>query len=254
MNVQSPALELGGVSKRFGDTVAVDDVSIRVERGAFLGLLGRNGAGKTTSINLATGLYRPTTGRIIVLGLDIEREPIAVRRRVGVMPQDDALLEYLAGPRFLQFVGAMHGLDGATVERRSAELFETLELDPPRGALVRDYSYGMKKKLALGAALLHGPELLFLDEPFEGIDPVTAVTIRSILSGLASKGVTIVMSSHVLEIVEKICGTIAILDKGRLLANGSLESLRERHGDFANLEELFLGLMGGAKAGELSWL
>ncbi|MFA6955642.1 MAG: ABC transporter ATP-binding protein [Thermoanaerobaculia bacterium] len=250
----SPALEFDAVSKRFGETVAVNDVSLLVPRGSLVGLLGRNGAGKTTSINLATGLLRPTAGSVRVLGLDVEANAIEVKRRIGVMPQDDSLLEYLTGSQFLRFVGGVHRLPKETVEKRSREIFETLDLDPPKGTLIRDFSYGMKKKLALGAALIHGPELLFLDEPFEGIDPVTAVTIRAILSSLQSKGVTIVMSSHVLEIVERLCGTIAIIDKGRLLAFGSLDDLRARHGDFGNLEELFLSLMGGAKPGELSWL
>jgi ABC-2 type transport system ATP-binding protein len=254
MTDTTPALEFDGVTKRFGDTTAVCDVSIEVARGSFVGILGRNGAGKTTSIKVATGLLRPTAGRIRVLGLDVEKQPIEVKRRIGVMPQDDSLLEYLTGAQFLQFVGGVHGLARETVEQRSGEIFETLDLEPPKGALIRDYSYGMKKKLALGAALIHGPELLFLDEPFEGIDPVTAVTIRAILSSLQSKGVTIVMSSHVLEIVERLCGTIAIIDKGRLLAFGSLADLRERHGGSGSLEQLFLGLMGGAKPGALSWL
>jgi ABC-2 type transport system ATP-binding protein len=254
MSDTTAALELEGVTKRFGETVAVDALSLRVPRGALVGLLGRNGAGKTTSINLATGLLRPTTGSIRLLGLDVQEHPIEVKRRIGVMPQDDSLLEYLTGAQFLQFVGGVHGLDRPTIDARSREIFGTLDLDPPKGSLIRDYSYGMKKKLALGAALLHGPELVFLDEPFEGIDPVTSVTIRSILASLQSKGVTIVMSSHVLEIVERLCGSVAIIDKGRLVAFGTLDDLRERHGDFSSLESLFLGLMGGAAPGELSWL
>lgn len=170
------------------------------------------------------------------------------------MPQDDSLLEYLTGPQFLHFAGRVHGLEGDVIAGRTREIFETLELAPQPGSLVRDYSYGMKKKLALGAALIHGPELVFLDEPFEGIDPMTSRTIREILAGLQRKGVTIVMSSHVLEIVERLCDRIAIIDKGALLAFGTLGDLRERHGAFDNLEELFVGLMGGAKSGELSWL
>ncbi len=254
MDEQPAALEFDGVTKRFGETVAVSEVSLRVPRASLVGLLGRNGAGKTTSINMATGLMRPSSGSIRVLGLDVEAHPIEVKRRIGVMPQDDSLLEFLTGPQFLQFVGRIHGLGDRVIDDRAREIFETLELAPQPGTLVRDYSYGMKKKLALGAALLHGPELVFLDEPFEGIDPMTSRTIREILAALQRKGVTIVMSSHVLEIVERLCDTIAIIDKGRLLAFGSLDDLRERHGAFGSLEELFVGLMGGAKPGELSWL
>jgi ABC-2 type transport system ATP-binding protein len=251
---EAPALQFEGVTKKFGETVAVRDLSLSVGRGVLLGLLGRNGAGKTTSLNMATGLIAPTSGTIRVLGMDVERQPIDVRRRIGAMPQDDSLLEYLTGSQFLHFVGRVHGLNSEVIADRTREIFETLELTPQPGVLVRDYSYGMKKKLALGAALLHGPELLFLDEPFEGIDPMTSRTIRDILSSLQKKGVTIVMSSHVLEIVERLCDSIAIIDQGALLANGSLSDLRESHGEFDHLEELFVGLMGGAKAGELSWL
>ncbi len=248
------ALALDGVTKRFGDTVAVSDVSLRIVRASLVGLLGRNGAGKTTSINMATGLLRPSAGTIRVLGLDIEEHPMEIKRRIGVMPQDESLLEYLTGSQFLQFVGRIHGLPTSVISARAREMFETLDLAPQPGTLVRDYSYGMKKKLALAAALIHGPELVFLDEPFEGIDPMTSRTIRDILAQLQHKGVTIVMTSHVLEIVERLCDTIAIIDKGRLLAFGSLGDLRQRHGAFDNLEELFVGLMGGARPGELSWL
>jgi ABC-2 type transport system ATP-binding protein len=254
MNDPSTTLQFEGVTKRFGETVAVRDLSLSIARGSLVGLLGRNGAGKTTSISMATGLLRPTSGTIHVLGLDIEKHSIEIRRRIGVMPQDDSLLEYLTGPQFLQFVGRVHGLSFDVIDSRTREIFETLELAPQPGSLVRDYSYGMKKKLALGAALIHGPELLFLDEPFEGIDPMTSRTIREILTGLQRRGVTIVMSSHVLEIVERVCDRIAIIDRGALLAFGTLDDLRQRHSAFSSLEELFVGLMGGAKAGELSWL
>jgi ABC-2 type transport system ATP-binding protein len=253
--MESPAaLHFQGVTKRFGDAVAVDDLSLLVARGALVGLLGRNGAGKTTSIHMATGLIRPTAGSIRVLGLDVETHPLDVKRRIGVMPQDDSLLEYLTGPQFLQLVGRIHGLAENVIAARAREIFETLDLAPAPRTLVRNYSYGMKKKLALAAALIHGPELLFLDEPFEGIDPMTSRTIREILAGLQRKAVTIVMSSHVLQIVESLCDTIAIVDKGRLLAFGTLAELRTRHAGFGNLEELFVGLMGGSKPGELSWL
>jgi ABC-2 type transport system ATP-binding protein len=254
MNDDSPALHFEHVTKRFGETVAVDDVSLRVARGSLVGLLGRNGAGKTTSINLATGLMRPAAGTIRVLDIDVVADPIAVKRRIGVMPQDHSLLEYLTGPQFLQFVGGIHGLDASVVSERIRESFDTLDLAPPRGTLIRDYSFGMKKKVALAAALLHGPELLFLDEPFEGIDPVSGRTIRDILLGLRTRGITIILSSHILEIVERLCDRIAIIDRGRLLASGSLAELRDHHGEFENLESFFVGLMGGAKRGELSWL
>jgi|UPI0004A26AAC ABC-type multidrug transport system, ATPase component len=248
------AFEIENVTRRFGATTAVDALTLRVERGTLVGLLGRNGAGKTTTINMATGLLPPSEGRIRVLGLDVEKHPIEVKRRIGVMPQEESFLDFLTGPQYLRFVARVYGLPDEEISRRTEELFNTLDLAPGEGTLVCDYSYGMKKKLGLGAALIHGPEILFLDEPFEGIDPVTGRTIREILTGLQKKGITIVMSSHVLEIVEKLCNPIAIIEKGRLMGFGSLEDLEDQHGDHGSLEELFVALMGGAKKGTLSWL
>jgi len=248
------ALEFEHVTKKFGDNCAVEELSFRLEPGAFLGLLGRNGAGKTTSINLATGLLRPTSGRIRVLGQDVQENPIAVKRQFGVMPQEESSLDCLSGPQYLNLVGSIHGLDVREIERRGDELFALLDLAPEAGAQVRDYSYGMKKKLGLCAALLHGPRILFLDEPFEGIDPVTSRTIKEILSDLRRKQITVLMSSHVVDVVEKLCPLIAIIDKGRLIGLGSLEELQAQHGGHGSLEEMFVALMGGAKSGELSWL
>lgn len=249
----APALALQALRKQFGDKVAVDDLSLEVPAGSFLGLLGRNGAGKSTTLKMVTGLLKPTSGRIHILGIDLEADPVAVKRGIGVMPEDMALLEYLTGPQYLRFTGRMHGLEDAEIDRRTAELFETLDLVPAPGTLVADYSFGMKKKLALGAALLHGPRLLFLDEPFEGIDAVTSRTIKDLLTGLQRKGVTLVLTSHILEVVERLCPLIAILDEGRLLGYGPLEELRAREGS-DNLEGLFLDLVGGARKGDLSWL
>lgn len=248
-----PALALHHVRKQFGSKTAVDDLSLDVPAGSFLGLLGRNGAGKSTTLKMVTGLLKPTAGHIHVLGIDLEADPVAVKRSIGVMPEDMALLDYLTGPQYLRFTGRMHGLEDAEIDRRVAELFETLDLAPAPGTLVADYSYGMKKKLALGGALLHGPRLLFLDEPFEGIDAVTSRTIKDLLAWLQRKGVTLVLTSHILEVVERLCPLIAILDEGRLLGFGPLEELRAREGA-DSLEGLFLDLVGGARKGDLSWL
>ena len=248
------ALELDRVSKVFGSVTAVDDLSLALPVGAFLGLVGRNGAGKSTTINLAVGLLRPTAGRLAVLGLDVTREALAVKRQIGVMTQDEGSLDCLTGEQTLDLVGALHGLDRVTVAERRGELFEVLDLAPGSGALVRDYSFGMKKKLALAAALIHAPRLLFLDEPLEGIDPVTARTIRDLLLELNRRAVTILMSSHNLELVERLCPLVAIIDRGRLLGFGSLAEIRAVHGREDGLESLFVDLMGGARAGQLSWL
>ena len=245
------ALDLQNLTKRFGDKTAVDAVSLALEPGAFLGLLGRNGAGKSTTLKMVTGLLKPTSGRIRVLGLDLEADPLAVKRQIGAMPEDMALLDMLTGPQYLRFVGRMYGMPDALIDGRRAELFDTLDLAPGPKTLLTDYSFGMKKKVALCAAILHGPRIVFLDEPFEGIDPVTSRTIKDILHGLQQGGVTLVLTSHILEVVEKLCPLIAILDEGRLKGFGPLEDLR--HGE-ESLEQLFVGLVGGAPKGSLSWL
>ncbi len=246
-----PALELDALTKRFGDTLALDALSLRLEPGAFLGLLGRNGAGKSTTLKLVTGLLTPTSGRVRVQGLDLAEDPIAVKRLIGAMPEDMALLDMLTGPQYLRFVGRMHGLADDLIDARRAELFDTLDLAPGPKTLLADYSFGMKKKVALCAALLHGPSLVFLDEPFEGIDPVTSRTIKDILQTLQRRGVTLVLTSHILEVVERLCPLIAILDEGRLKGFGPLEELR---GSGASLEQVFVDLVGGAPKAELSWL
>lgn len=247
----TPALELVNLTKRFGDKTAVEELSLALEPGTFLGLLGRNGAGKSTTLKMVTGLLKPTSGRIRVLGMDLEAEPLAVKRQLGAMPEDMALLDMLTGPQYLRFVGRMYGLEDALIDRRRAELFDTLDLAPGPNTLIADYSFGMKKKVALCAALLHGPRILFLDEPFEGIDPVTSRTIKDILNSLQQRGVTLVLTSHILEVVEKLCPLIAILDEGRLKGFGSLDELRQGG---ESLEQLFVDLVGGPQKEALSWL
>jgi ABC-2 type transport system ATP-binding protein len=246
-----PALELVDLTKRFGDKIAVEGLSLSLEPGAFLGLLGRNGAGKSTTLKMVTGLLKPTSGRIRVLGLDLEADPLAVKRQIGAMPEDMALLDMLTGPQYLRFVGRMYGMPDALIDGRQAELFDTLDLAPGPKTLIADYSFGMKKKVALCAALIHGPKIVFLDEPFEGIDPVTSRTIKDILQSLQQSGVTLVLTSHILEVVEKLCPLIAILDEGRLKGFGSLDDLRQGS---ESLEQLFVDLVGGAQKGALSWL
>ncbi len=245
------ALELASLTKRFGETTAVADLSLSLEPGAFLGLLGRNGAGKSTTLKMVTGLLKPTSGHIRVLGLDIDTEALAIKRQIGAMPEDMALLDMLSGPQYLRFVGRMYGMPDALIDGRREELFDKLDLAVPPKQLIADYSFGMKKKVALCAALIHGPRMVFLDEPFEGIDPVTSRTIKDILHSLQQSGVTLVLTSHILEVVERLCPLIAILDEGRLKGFGTLEELRRGS---ESLEQLFVNLVGGAQKGELSWL
>ena len=246
-----PALRLDALTKHFGPKVAVDDLSLTVEQGAFLGLLGRNGAGKSTTLKMVTGLLRPTSGRVRVLGLDLASEPLAIKRQIGAMPEDMALLDMLTGPQYLRFVGRMYGLEDEVIDRRAAELFEKLDLQSGPKTAIADYSFGMKKKIAFCAALLHTPRILFLDEPFEGIDAVTNRTIKDILLSLQARGVTLVLTSHILEVVEKLCPQIAIIDEGRLKGAGRLEDLRQGR---ESLESFFVDLVGGVRTGELSWL
>ena len=247
----APALELKGVTKRFGEKVAVDDLTLSIEPGSFLGLVGRNGAGKSTTLKMATSLVEPSSGSITVLGHDLRHESLAARRLMGVMPEDMALLELLTGAQYLHFVGRMYGLEDAEIDKRGQELFDTLDLKPGTRTLVADYSFGMKKKLALCAAIIHGPRLLFLDEPFEGIDAITNRTIKDILLALQQKGVTLVLTSHILEVVEKLCPLIAIIDEGKLKGFGTFDELRQGG---ESLESLFVNLVGGAPRGGLSWL
>jgi ABC-2 type transport system ATP-binding protein len=245
------AIEIDDVTKRFGEKVAVDRLSLSVEQGTFLGLLGRNGAGKSTTLKMLTGLLRPTTGRVRILGEDLEQSSLAIKRQIGVMPEDMALLEMLTGAQYLRFVGRMYGLEEAVIGARQEELFAKLDLKAGPKVLIADYSFGMKKKVALCAALIHGPRIVFLDEPFEGIDPVTSRTIKDILLTLRTRGVTLILTSHILEVVEHLCPRIAILDDGRLKGYGELEDLR-KGGE--SLEALFVDLVGGVQKGELSWL
>lgn len=245
------ALELRNVTKRFGEKVAVDDLSLTINEGDFVGLLGRNGAGKSTTIKMATGLLDVTSGSISVLGLDIASRGLEARRLMGVMPEDMALLELLTGPQYLRFVGRMYGLEDKLIDTRAQELFDTLDLRPGTRTLVTDYSFGMKKKLALCSALIHAPRLVFLDEPFEGIDAVTNRTIKDILLSLQQRGVTLVLTSHILEVVERLCPRIAIIDEGKLKAWGTHDELGRGTG---TLESLFVGLVGGEQKVGLSWL
>jgi len=247
------AVELRDVTKVFGSKRAVDGLSLALPVGSFLGLLGRNGAGKSTTLKLLTGLIAPTSGTIRLLGIDLADDPIAVKKQIGTMPEDMGLLDQLTGDQYVHFVGRMRGMDEATISRRGAELFEKLDLYPGAKLMIADYSFGMKKKIALVTALLHAPKVLSLDEPFEGIDPVTSRTIKEILLGLQQKGVTLVLTSHILDVVEKLCPTIAILDEGRLKSFCTLEELKKSGGD-KGLEGLFVELVGGGKKGDLSWL
>jgi ABC-2 type transport system ATP-binding protein len=247
------ALETHGLRKTFGDLAAVDGIDLAVPRGSFYGFLGPNGAGKSTTIKCLTGLLRPTAGTFQILGIDPLADPVAVKRKTGVVPEDLALFDRLTGAETLSFVGQVHGLDRASLRSRSAELLDLMDLASAAGDLVADYSHGMRKKLALAAALLPGPRLLFLDEPFEGIDAVASRQIKDLLSRFVKGGGTVFLTSHILEIVEKLCDHLGVIQKGRLVAQGSLSELRA---GTRSLEEAFLHLVGAEHetAPALDWL
>ena len=280
--MEGPAILAENLTRRFGDLVAVDQIHLAIGGGQFFGFLGPNGAGKSTTIRMLTGLLKPTAGRIRIHGLDLEEHPIEVKRQIGVMPEGLALFDQLTGPEFLNFVGRMYALDRVTAAQRTADLLEFIELADRPKTLIADYSRGMKKKLALAAAVIHGPKILFLDEPFEGIDAIAAGSLKALLNRMAARGVTIFLTSHVLEIVERLCSHVAIIHKGKLVAQGSLEELRAgveariavppaasqaevpagtllretKAGEKLTLEQMFLEIVGGTRLAEqeLSWL
>jgi ABC-2 type transport system ATP-binding protein len=265
----APAIATEKLTRRFGDLTAVQDVNLRVAPGQFFGFLGPNGAGKSTTIKMLTGLLAPTSGRIEILGLDFAREMVRVKRQIGVVPEGLALFGRLTGAEYLTFVGRMYGIDRETTAKRTGELLEFMQLANEPRKLVTDYSHGMQKKLALAAAVIHGPKILFLDEPFEGVDAIAAGTLKAMLQRMIARGATIFLTSHVLEIVERLCSHVAIIHRGQLVAQGSLEELRagvEAQAASANagsntqgrltLEEIFLYTVGGTRPAEqeLSWL
>jgi len=253
------AIVTTGLTRRFGEFTAVEDVNLSVAPGQFYGFLGPNGAGKSTTIKMLTGLLAPTAGRMEILGLDVATHLVEVKRQIGVVPEGMALFGRLTGAEFLNFAGRMYGLDRDTAAQRTAELLDFMELSAQPKTLVTDYSHGMQKKLAMAAAVIHGPKVLFLDEPFEGVDAVASGTLKAMLQRMIVRGVTIFLTSHVLEIVERLCSHVGIIDKGRLVAQGSLDELRSGVGGAEgkmSLEELFLQTVGGPRNAvqELSWL
>ncbi|WDZ85923.1 ABC transporter ATP-binding protein [Micromonospora cathayae] len=252
MTGEHPALVLRGLAKRFDSKVAVAGVDLDVPAGSFYGLLGPNGAGKTTTLSMAVGLLRPDAGRAWVLGYDVWGDPVQAKRLLGVMPDGVRLFDRLTGAELLAYHGLLRGMDPTVVDRRAAELLDVLALGDAGRTLVVDYSAGMKKKIGLACALLHGPRLLVLDEPFEAVDPVSAALIRDILHRYVTGGGTVVFSSHVMEVVERLCTHVAILADGTIKRVGTLAEVR---GD-RSLEQVFVEVVGGrtATGEELSWL
>ena len=260
------AIQTHGLTRRFGALTAVEDISFSVAPGQFFGFLGPNGAGKSTTIKMLTGLLEPSAGSIEILGKPFSASALELKRQIGVVPEGMALFGRLTAPEYLRFVGRMYGLDKQTTHLRTQELLEFMQLANENKKLVTDFSHVMQKKLALAAAVIHGPKVLFLDEPFEGVDAIAAGMLKTMLQGMINRGATIFLTTHVLEIVERLCSHVAIISKGRLVANGPLEQLREgvastlpgsQTGQRLTLEEIFLSIVGVGglePAQELSWL
>lgn len=265
------AIETRQLTREFGSgagkLVAVEGVNLSVDAGQFFGFLGPNGAGKSTTIKMLTGLLAPTAGSIRILGKELGEEPIEVKRQIGVVPEELALYDRLTGAEHLSFVGRMYGLDRKTAAQRAGELLEYMQLADRPKTQIAEYSHGMQKKLALAAAVIHAPRVLVLDEPFEGVDAIAAGTLKAMLSRMTERGATIFLTSHVLEIVERLCSHVAIIHKGKLVAQGSVEELRagvaaglgeesEIAGEKLTLEQIFLEIVGGRGPAqqELEWL
>ncbi len=247
------AIETRGLTRLFDGKPAVQDLALAVPTGAFYGFLGPNGAGKSTTMKLLTGLLAPTAGEARVLGLDLAASTLAVKAQLGVVPDGLSLFERLTGEEQLRIHGQLYGLPRPEAARRAGELLEALDLAADAGKVVQEYSHGMKKKLALGCALIHGPRLLFLDEPFEGIDAVAVSGIRRLLQDLvARRALTIFLTSHVLEVVERLVTHVGIIHHGRLVVQGTLEEVRAS----GTLEETFIRAVGEARPPPpaLSWL
>jgi len=247
-----PAIGVRGLRKSFGAKEAVAGIDLEIAAGSFAGLVGPNGAGKTTSLSMMTGLLRPDSGQVLINGLDVWADPPAAKAIIGVVPAEVRLFERLSGEELLEYAGRLRGLTVGEARSRAAQLLDVLDLTEDAKRLVADYSTGMRKKAALGCALIHNPSVLFLDEPLEGVDPVSADVIRRLLTRLVGSGSTVLFSSHVMELVEQVCDHVSIIDKGRIVATGTTEQVQGGK----TLQQAFIDLVGSRTDGGegLSWL
>jgi ABC-2 type transport system ATP-binding protein len=246
-----PALAVAGLAKRFGDKVAVNGINLVVPAGSFYGLVGPNGAGKTTTLSMATGLLRPDAGTVQVHGVDVWQHQLDAKRLMGILPDGVRLFDRLSGEQLVTYAGLLRGMDRETVAERVRDLLQALDLTQDAGTLVVDYSAGMTKKIALASALIHAPRLLVLDEPFESVDPISAANICDILHGYVRSGGTVIVSSHVMDLVQRMCDHVAVIAQGNVLAAGTIDEVRGS----ASLEDRFVELVGGRNQTEgLAWL
>jgi ABC-2 type transport system ATP-binding protein len=245
------ALRIEGLVKRFGDKTAVAGIDLEIAKGSFFGIVGPNGAGKTTTLSMITGLLKPDAGTVHVDDLDVWADPIAAKRKMGVLPDRLRLFDRLTGAQMLYYAGILRGLDKATVRSRTRDLAAAFSLDDSLDRLVTDYSAGMTKKLSLAAAMIHSPRILVLDEPFESVDPVSAANVIEILQRYVAAGGTVVLSSHTMNLIERVCDSVAIIVNGAVLSTGTMAAVRGGK----SLEDRFVELAGGRKAAEgLEWL
>lgn len=239
------------LTKSYGSVLAANEVSIEVHAGSFTGFVGPNGAGKTTTLSMITGLLRPSSGRVTVRDVDVWSDGAAAKRLIGTLPDRLRLFDRLTGAQLLYYSGVLHGVEEATVAQRAAELAEAFSLESALGRLVSDYSAGMQKKIALACSMIHAPEVLVLDEPFEAIDPVSASNVTEILEKFVSGGGSVVMSSHSLDLIQRICDHVAVIIDGSVIAQGTVDAVR----DGVSLEERFTHLTGvGDSRKGLDWL
>ena len=245
-------IQLFDLTKKYGSFTAVDRVSLAVPKGALYGFLGPNGAGKTTTLRMIAGILRPTTGRVLIGGDDVARQPLAAKMRLGFIPDRPFVYDKLTGAEFLRFVAGLYGQEGPVVERRVDELLDVFELATWKNELIESYSHGMRQKLIISSALIHRPEVIVVDEPMVGLDPRAARLLKDLFRGFVARGGTVLMSTHTLEIAEALCDQLAIIQGGRIVAAGAMSDLRRQHdaGDLG-LEDLFLRLTGGTAAMEL---
>lgn len=245
------ALDIRGLAKQFGEKIAVNNVSLQVPAGSFYGLVGPNGAGKTTMLSMATGLLRPDSGQTLVNGLDIWADPQAAKATLGVLADGVRQFDRLTGRQLVTYSGLLRGMDRAEVAQRTEDLLRVMDLLDDGDKLVVDYSAGMTKKISLATAMIHSPKLLVLDEPFEAVDPVSAANIRDILNNYVEFGGTVIVSSHVMDLVQRMCTHVAVISGGVLKAQGSVDEVRGG----LSLEDRFVDLVGGRANSEgLSWL
>ncbi|NKX54579.1 ABC transporter ATP-binding protein [Arthrobacter mobilis] len=245
------ALAIRGLAKSFGAKTAVNGINLDVPAGSFYGLVGPNGAGKTTTLSMATGLLRPDRGQVRVHGVDVWGHPLQAKRLMGILPDGVRLFDRLTGEQLVTYAGLLRGMDRQTVAARVADLLTALDLAGDAGTLVVDYSAGMTKKIALASALIHAPRLLVLDEPFESVDPVSAANIRDILHDYVRSGGMVIVSSHVMDLVQRMCDHVAVIAQGNVLAAGTVDEVCGG----ASLEDRFVALVGGRNRAEgLTWL